>query len=116
MDAPAYLNLEHPSPITFTNKDVISDPELNARVRRLLFLAIKSSEAGNTIRTRMEDFYRTNKYDTAESLTAYAAFLQKNYPDAEAAVIKPGLKFNALKRDQMIYFGLFMAERKELSF
>ncbi|KAK4233058.1 hypothetical protein C8A03DRAFT_39261 [Achaetomium macrosporum] len=68
--------------------------------------------------TNLTDYYWDRQYDANPASAEYSQFLAKQYPDARAAKILLGVKFNGLSLDQIVYFGLFMqvASKRELKF
>ena len=123
LDPLAYDNLQDPSPLSDTGKNPIADADFNERIRTLIAdAAIMVSDTGipsnNALMKRMEDYYRNQQFDAKNSAAAaeYAQFMTKYYPDSWAGQIPIGVKFSALSLDQLVYFGLFLANKRELKF
>ena len=112
---PAYQNLIHPSPISETGKDPIEDKEFNKYIRVQLMKAIQATETSMLV-IDMENYYRNNKYDALPATNEFNKFMQVTYPEARAGLITPGVKYQGLTYDQRVYFGLFMAFKRELKF
>jgi hypothetical protein len=111
----AYQNLIHPTRMSVGGKDPIKDRELNERIRVMLMKAnLESTPSALVI--QMENYYRNNKYDAPPANDEFNEFMRTTYPESHTGFITPGIKYQGLLDSQRVYFGLFMASKRELTF
>ncbi|KAG9188840.1 hypothetical protein G6011_07545 [Alternaria panax] len=119
IDTSAAQNSLNPSSLLDTRKDPVNDVDFNNQIRTLIFEAATVSDVGdlgnNALVEWMEDYYSTRQYDTSSAPEEYMRFLALHYLNSSAAVILKGVEFDELSVGQLVYLGLFVGSKKDLT-